>query len=140
MLPEAGAAGLTGAATAPVGTTAGPSTAPPLRLIGHEQAVFRAHFTPDGAQLATVSADMTLRLWDLGEPAAAADAPAAAPTGQPLFALRLPTGFKNPSPLWDFDLRCTADRAHCWAAVPLTIGRVALYRLPYAEPPPGLGE
>ena len=58
--------------------------------------------------------------------------------GQALFTLRLPTEYKSPSPLWDFDFRCTDDQATCWIAVPLTIGRVALYRLPYADPPPGL--
>src|SRR5262249_6469861 len=34
-------------------------------LVGHEQTVFRAIFSPDGHQLATVSADATLRLWDM---------------------------------------------------------------------------
>jgi WD40 repeat protein len=143
----------------------------PLRLIGHESTVFRAHFTPEGRQLATVSSDMTLRLWDLdtagpgpvdrptsgpdatthrnplpdsSTDGASAQGSASAggnrrPTGQPLFTLRLPTEFKYSSPLWDFDLRCTQDQTHCWLAVPLTIGRVALYRLPYAAPPPGLG-
>ena len=69
--------------------------------------------------------DTTLRLWDLT-------------TGQSLFRLQLPTEFRNPSPLWDFDLSCTADQSACWIAVPLTMGRLALYRLPYADPPPGL--
>ena len=48
------------------------------RLVGHEQTVYRAIFSPDGHQLATVSADATLRLWDLD-------------TGGELFSLRLPT-------------------------------------------------
>jgi hypothetical protein len=47
-----------------------------------------------------------------------------------LFALHLPTEFLRPSPLWDFDFRCT-DQGECWIAVPfLTMGRFVLYRLP----------
>ena len=94
-------------------------------LTGHEQAVYRAIYAANGQTLLTVSADTTLRLWDLT-------------TGQALFLLQLPTEFRNPSPLWDFDLSCTTDQSTCWIAVPLTMGRLALYRLPYADPPPGL--
>jgi len=140
-----------------------PATAP-LRLVGHEQTVYRAAFLPDAAQLATVSADMTLRIWDLDaaqppstdsvaepepgtdswpsrprEPEPHAESPPA-PTGQSAFTLRLPTEDRYPTPLWDFDLRCTADQSQCWIAVPLTVGRIALYRLPYADPPPGLAQ
>ncbi len=82
------------------------------RLVGHEQAVFRAIFSPDSQQLATVSGDTTLRLWDLGS------------SGE-LFSLRLPTHRNPPVPLWDFDLRCTPTG--CWIAVPLTRGKLALY-------------
>jgi hypothetical protein len=64
---------------------------------------------------------MTVRLWDLDRQ-------------RLLFALRLPTEFQPPSPLWDFDFRCT-PAGDCWIAVPLTVGRVALYRLPYERPP-----
>jgi WD40 repeat protein len=110
----------------------GPDLAHPLpqprRLVGHEQSVFRAEYTPNGAQLFTVSSDMTLRLWDLG-------------TDKPLFTLRLPANRDNGVPLYDFALRClpaaapgadqSPDAGHCWIAVPLTMGRLALYRLPY---------
>jgi WD40 repeat protein len=82
------------------------------RLVGHESTVYRAIFSPDGHQLATVSADATLRLWDLG-------------TGGELFSLRLPTHRHPPVPLWDFDFRCTPT--DCWIAVPLTRGKLALY-------------
>ena len=47
-----------------------------------------------------------------------------AATHKELFALRLPTEFRHPSPLWDFDFRCT-DQGECWLAVPLTVGRLA---------------
>ena len=82
------------------------------RLVGHEQTVYRAIFSPDGQQLATVSWDATLRLWDLD-------------TGGELFSLRLPTHRSLPGPLWDFDFRCTPTG--CWIAVPLTRGKLALY-------------
>jgi len=82
------------------------------RLVGHEQTVHRAIFSPDGHQLATVSGDATLRLWDLA-------------TGGELFSLRLPTHRGPPAPLWDFDFRCTPTG--CWIAVPLTRGKLALY-------------
>lgn len=107
----------------PADTPAGRAALEPL--VGHEQAVFRAIYTPDGQALATVSSDTSIRLWDVH-------------TGQPLFRLQLPTMHRKPSPLWDFDFRCTADERNCWIAVPLTTGRLALYRLPYADPPPGL--
>ena len=91
------------------------------RLVGHDDTFYRAIFSPDGHQLATVSSDATLRLWDLD-------------TGGELFSLRLPTDRHSPSvvrmdhpdiPLWDFDFRCTPTG--CWVAVPLTRGKLALY-------------
>jgi len=98
----------------------GAKPAAPQRLVGHEQTVYRAIYGPDGRQLATVSSDMTVRLWDLE-------------TDKELFALRLPTQRKHGVPLWDFDFRCT-PAGDCWIAVPLTMGRLALYRLPYLQP------
>jgi len=100
--------------------------------VGHGSTVFRALYGPDDTQLATVSADMTVRLWDL-------------PTGKTLFTLRLPTEFRSPGPRWDFDFRCLPaaapaaptgpDAGYCRIAVSPTIGRLALYRLPYEAPP-----
>jgi len=37
----------------------------------------------------------------------------------------LPTNQYPPTPLWDFDFRCTPTG--CWIAVPLTTGKLALY-------------
>jgi WD40 repeat protein len=91
------------------------------QLVGHEQAVYRAIYSPDGHQLATVSADRTVRLWDLDSQSL-------------LFTLRLPTERQgSSSPLWDFDFRCV--NGECWIAVPLVMGRVAVYRFPYDHLP-----
>jgi hypothetical protein len=38
---------------------------------------------------------------------------------------------------FDASFRCT-DPGECWIAVPLTVGRIALYRLPYDQPPKSL--
>ena len=84
-----------------------------MRLHGHKQTVFKAIFSPDSHQLATVSGDMTVRLWDLD-------------THSELFRLRLPEVPQNDGP-WDFDFRCTPSG--CWIAVPLTSGKLALYNL-----------
>jgi len=95
---------------------------PPRSLVGHEQTVYRAIYSPDGQQLATVSSDMSVRLWDLEQ-------------GKQLFKIRLPTERKAGAvPLWDFDFRCLDD-GYCWIAVPLTMGRLSLYRLPYERFP-----
>jgi len=67
---------------------------------------------------------MTVRLWDLD-------------TDKELLALRLPTEFRQLSPIWDFDFRCI-PAGDCWIAVPLTMGRLALYRLSYLQRPESL--
>ncbi|MGZ5077392.1 MAG: nSTAND1 domain-containing NTPase, partial [Methylobacter sp.] len=88
-------------------------------LTGHEDAVYRAVFAPDNGQLATVSRDSTVKLWNLDQ-------------GKELFSLALPTQFKQPSPVWDFDFRCLKDQ--CLIAVPLVRGTLQLYRLGYGQP------
>lgn len=90
------------------------------RLVGHEQTIFRAIFSPDSQQLVTVSGDGTVRWWDLD-------------TGSELFTLRLPTQPGPKPPLWDFDFRCTPQ--DCWIAVPLTrdTGKLMLYHLGATE-------
>ncbi|MBL8528368.1 MAG: PD40 domain-containing protein, partial [Burkholderiales bacterium] len=98
-----------------------PSLGASRSLMGHKQTVFRAIYTPDGRHLATASTDMTVRMWDPERL-------------RLLFALRVPTEFQWPAPLRDFDFRCTAA-GECWIAVPLTMGRVAVYRLPYEHYP-----
>ncbi len=85
------------------------------RLMGHEQSVFRAIFSPDSSQLATVSSDATVKLWEVK-------------TGKELFTLRLPTNSGYPTPLWDFDFRCV-PQGECWIAVPLTRGKLVVYGL-----------
>jgi len=85
------------------------------RLVGHESTIYRAIFSPDSQQVATVSADATVRLWDLSN-------------GSELFTLRLPTNSYPPVSLWDFDFRCLPD-GYCWIAVPLTRGKLVLYDL-----------
>lgn len=92
-----------------------------VQLVGHENPIYRAIYSPDGAQLATVSGDMTIRIWDMH-------------TKNLLFVQQLPTEMRYPSPLWDFDFRCFQDGG-CLIAVPLTMGRVVVYRLPYENPP-----
>ncbi len=94
------------------------------RLVGHENTVYRAIYSTDGQQLATVSMDMTLRLWDV-------------PRRRLLFTQKLPAMWPEgqQSPLWDFDFRCIPETGECWALVPLTMGRVVVYRWPYEHFP-----
>lgn len=84
-------------------------------LVGHEDTVWRVIFSPDNQQVATVSSDATVRLWDLNN-------------GNELFTLHLPTNGDWPVPLYDFDFRCTSN-GDCWIAVPLAHGKLALYEL-----------
>jgi len=84
-------------------------------LEGHQDTIFRVIFADD-QYVATVSADATLRWWDLHK------------KGRELFTLRLPTNSGHkPVPLQDFDFRCTPKG--CWIAVPLTRGKLMLYEV-----------
>jgi len=86
-----------------------------FRLAGHESTIYRVIFSPNGGQVATASADATIRLWDLH-------------SGSQLFSLRLPTNSGKPVPLKDFDFRCTPQE--CGIAVPLLNRRkLMLYEL-----------
>lgn len=80
-------------------------------LAGHQQTVIRAIFSPDSQQVATLSGDTTVRMWDLKN-------------GNELFSLPLPANTGRPYQIWDFDFHC-ADK--CWIAVPLTRGKLVLY-------------
>ncbi len=82
------------------------------RLVGHQQTVLRAIFSPDSQQVATISGDATVRLWDLNN-------------GNELFVLHLPANTGKPYQIWDFDFRCHSK--NCWIAVPLTQGKLVLY-------------
>ncbi|MCK5521577.1 MAG: WD40 repeat domain-containing protein [Thiomargarita sp.] len=82
------------------------------RLVGHQQTVLRAIFSPDSQQVAAVSGDATVRLWDLDK-------------GNELFVLHLPANTGKPYQIWDFDFRCNPK--NCWIAVPLTRGKLVLY-------------
>lgn len=89
-------------------------------LTGHEQTVFKAVFSPDSQQLATVSGDTTAKFWELGQ-------------GKELFSVHLPTLPAYPVPLWDFDFRCQAT--NCVMAVPLVRGLLQLYQFSYEAKP-----
>jgi len=87
---------------------------PQYSLRGHRNTIRRVIFSPDSQQLATASADSTVRMWwDLSNP-----------IEHHLFTLNLPTK----RPLSDFDFRCT-PKGRCWMAVPLSEGRLAVYDL-----------
>ncbi len=80
-------------------------------LVGHQQTVIRAIFSQDSQQVATLSGDTTVRMWDLKN-------------RNELFTLPLPANTGRPYQVWDFDFHC-ADK--CWIAVPLTRGKLVLY-------------
>jgi WD40 repeat protein len=86
-----------------------------LELAGHENAIMRLAFTPGGGQVITAGTDGTIRFWDLD-------------LGRQSFALHLPVGHGNKEPLWDFAFDYQPGSGG-WMAVPLTNGKLLLYRL-----------
>lgn len=86
-----------------------------FELAGHENAILRLAFTPTGGQVITTGTDRTIRFWDMQ-------------LGRQTFDLRLPVEPENKEPLWDFDFDYRAG-AGGWMAVPLTNGKLLLYRL-----------
>lgn len=88
-------------------------------LNGHEDAVYKAIFSPDSQQLATAG-DVTAKFWELGQ-------------GKELFSVRLPVESAKPVPFWDFDFRCQAS--NCVMAVPLVRGLLQLYQFSYEAKP-----
>jgi len=88
------------------------------KLVGHKNTIYRVIFSPDSQQIATVSSDTTVRLWDLNN-------------GNTLFTLQLPEkkdkNTSRTSILYDFDFRCTPQG--CFIAVPLYRGKLLLYEL-----------
>ena len=85
-------------------------------LAGHENAILRLAFTPDGGQIITASPDGTLRFWDLlkGKEREA-------------FVLRLPVS-RGGTPLWDLAFNYNAGTGG-WLAVPVTDGRLILHNM-----------
>ncbi len=84
-------------------------------FVGHESTTYKAEFSPDSGQVATVGADGTVRFWDIE-------------TKSELFTINLPSHKAPPVPAWDFTFRCTKS-GDCWIAVPLTRGKLVLYRM-----------
>jgi len=88
------------------------------KLVGHKNTIYRVIFSQDSQQIATVSSDTTVRLWDLNN-------------GNTLFTLQLPEkkdkDTSRISILYDFDFRCTPQG--CFIAVPLYRGKLLLYEL-----------
>ena len=84
-----------------------------IRMSGHENAIIRLMFSPDGQQVISVSTDGTLRFWDLH-------------VNRQFFSIRLPVSHEEKAPLWDFHYNYHPEDGG-YIAVPLTNGRVMLY-------------
>ena len=91
-----------------------------MRLVGHENTVFRLSFSPDNNQIFSVSSDATIRIWDLEN-------------GSEICTLQLPAIGGTPTPLWDFDFEYRRSKngsiGPCTIAIPLTRGKLVIYDL-----------
>jgi WD40 repeat protein len=93
------------------------SSQPLFHLTGHENVVFQAAFAPDSQQLATISADTTVKFWELD-------------LDMELFSLALPTNQEESvASIRDFSFRCQKD--NCLIAAPIVSGQLQLYQLAY---------
>ena len=112
----AGGGGFIGSAASSAGAEDSKFTSFPAK---HKGNALRIAYTPDGGTLATIGSDARLRLID-------------STNGRELFSLELPSVERPgiPSAL-DLDLRCNSD--YCDLLIPLTSGRVVLYRIDYGH-------
>lgn len=93
-----------------------------FQTTAHTDTIYKAIFSPNGQQIATVSSDEKLKMWDLQ----------AKSDDKLLFTIDLPVREKtqlkqegNLPQVYDFDFRCTPTG--CWIAAPLTHGYIAVY-------------
>ncbi len=88
-------------------------------FVAHQGTIYKAQFSPDGYQVATIASDGTLKMWDVE-----------ADIERLLFSIDLPiptTPLSRgvSSPVYDFDFRCTTTG--CWIVIPMLHGRIVTY-------------